>query len=493
MVAEAKKECIKYIEKYPGNAIELKHSFDFFLNKGDQEELQALLYILKNLDEAHHAAGPSLDEYKCLFDYIKNRRDSDSIVYNRTIDSLQKTYSFYHKNQFVYRPDLDDIEASVLIEHIESSFKKWRSDATMSLSKQEFYEFILPIKLSDEEITPWMKDIQVSLSFVSESKDLMSSRMKLCRTVNAILKKNFSLNARFYCPWTPSYENLDKIQTGTCAHATQYACYYMRAMGLPVSMDFTPLWGNKNSGHEWNALILKGGKTLPFVGSESDPGKSKIIFTRYNWIHREIAKVFRRSFQQQKVYIEKQDGLPDYLFSSHLKDVTTAYVPVTDVKIYPQVKTREQSYLCVFNSSGWKPIFYGIRGFTGSIIYEKMGRGIVYLPVIYKDNMQIPIDPPFILMGDGKIKPLIPQKSTMEKVVIRRKYPESKGNRITKGKGYELLYWDKKWVSLGIRMATADSIVYTNCPKGALLWIKGTDDSDQNRIFQWQNEKQVWW
>lgn len=66
-------------------------------------------------------------------------------------------------------------------------------------------------------------------------------------------------------------------------------------------------------------------------------------------------------------------------------------------------------------------------------------------------------------------------------------------NMIRLGHEYELFYYDKKWISLGIKKAESDSLVYNNVPAGVLLWIKNHTEGSEERIFTYENKKQVWW
>jgi hypothetical protein len=59
---------------------------------------------------------------------------------------------------------------------------------------------------------------------------------------------------------------------------------------------------------------------------------------------------------------------------------------------------------------------------------------------------------------------------------------------------YELLYFDKnKWVSLGMKTATVCSISYDDVPRNALLWLRNLTEGKEERIFTYEEGKQVWW
>jgi hypothetical protein len=70
--------------------------------------------------------------------------------------------------------------------------------------------------------------------------------------------------------------------------------------------------------------------------------------------------------------------------------------------------------------------------------------------------------------------------------------PRNRDNFIRKGDDYELFYFDKSWHSSGRKTANADSLVY-NVPVGSLLYLKNHTRGIKERIFTYENGKQVWW
>lgn len=71
--------------------------------------------------------------------------------------------------------------------------------------------------------------------------------------------------------------------------------------------------------------------------------------------------------------------------------------------------------------------------------------------------------------------------------------PWNDGNFIDIGDEYELLYYNMGWRSLGKKNAESENIVYDNVPKNALLWLRNLTKGKEERIFTYENNKQVWW
>ena len=71
--------------------------------------------------------------------------------------------------------------------------------------------------------------------------------------------------------------------------------------------------------------------------------------------------------------------------------------------------------------------------------------------------------------------------------------PRNDTNNIFPTMKYELFYWNDKWISLGVKVADSNELVYDNVPSNALLLLKNRSQGTEERIFTYQNAKQVWW
>ncbi len=71
--------------------------------------------------------------------------------------------------------------------------------------------------------------------------------------------------------------------------------------------------------------------------------------------------------------------------------------------------------------------------------------------------------------------------------------PRNDKNGIYPGMHYELLYWDKEWISHGKLIAKHDSITFSNIPDNAVLWLRNYSEGREERLFTIKNGKQIWW
>ena len=59
---------------------------------------------------------------------------------------------------------------------------------------------------------------------------------------------------------------------------------------------------------------------------------------------------------------------------------------------------------------------------------------------------------------------------------------------------YELFYFDTDhWTSMGVKTATGYTIAYRQVPENALLWLRNLTEGREERIFTYENGKQIWW
>ncbi len=71
--------------------------------------------------------------------------------------------------------------------------------------------------------------------------------------------------------------------------------------------------------------------------------------------------------------------------------------------------------------------------------------------------------------------------------------PRTDGNDIIMGEFYELFYWDKEWISLGCQKANSNKLDYKNVPANSLLLLHNHTKGVEERIFTYENGKQIWW
>ena len=73
-----------------------------------------------------------------------------------------------------------------------------------------------------------------------------------------------------------------------------------------------------------------------------------------------------------------------------------------------------------------------------------------------------------------------------------RYLPRNDLNTIEVGDTYELFFWKDNWISLGKQVAQEQYLDYL-APEGALYWLRNLSGGKEERIFTYEDGKQVWW
>lgn len=71
--------------------------------------------------------------------------------------------------------------------------------------------------------------------------------------------------------------------------------------------------------------------------------------------------------------------------------------------------------------------------------------------------------------------------------------PRNRDNFVRQGDLYELYYLDNEWISIGEKVAEADSLLFENVPSGTLLYLQNHTRGNDERIFTFEKGKQIWW
>ena len=71
--------------------------------------------------------------------------------------------------------------------------------------------------------------------------------------------------------------------------------------------------------------------------------------------------------------------------------------------------------------------------------------------------------------------------------------PTSDTNNIEAGHLYELYYFDKQWHLIGRQLAKENRLIFEDVPSGALLLLKDKTKGQEERIFEYVNNQQIWY
>jgi len=495
-------EDVKNILELAGeNQAELEKVIQHFIDKGEVIKEEAAYFLIGNMKEHGYA------EFK-LVDSIGNDVDFsvlDYADYEALLDgwdAIEDNSGKIHFELDTMIKDYQSINAEYLIQNIDLAVDAWENNPwAQHLSFDQFCEYVLPYRSSNEPIEDWRTYFIEELSWVKDSVKDPSDPIEAACYVNDYIKSWFRFDPRYY--EHPTDQGLAEIlnnKMGRCEDMTNLAIYAMRALAIPVMSDFTPYWANTGNNHAWNAILDKNDSIIIFMGGEANPGE-------YELGHK-MARVYRKTFAIQKQSLAEKvaewEKAPPYLNKNSIRNVTNEYVETKSVKVELTQGIPDSTnfaYICVFNSGKWKAISYG-KPYGTKVNFSGMGMGIAYLPAFYYEEEIITAGNAFILSDSGKVEYKIPDG---DKRIELKLYSTTK--RITKettdfieeahfnqGKEYILYYWNEKWVEAGNAIANKGPLVYANIPSNAIYWLVEKDSRKEERIFTIDEDGiQAWW
>ncbi len=468
----------------------------------DSLKLKAAYFLISNMYQQAYYKAKLVDTNKTRVDFnVLDYPDYKTMV--SAWDSIEKKIGTidYTRDTIIY--DLQYVKADYLIENIDLAFKAWQKPWAKFLTFDEFCEYILPYRSSNEPVEDWRAKLFKKYSWVEDSVKDKTNPVEAAIFINNDLKSWYRFDSRFYRhPTDLGLSEMMKYKMGRCEDMTNLAIYSMRSQGVPVMSDYTPAWPNTGNNHAWNATLTKDGKVVIFMGGEANPYDYKLTNKK--------SKVYRKTFAIQKKSLAKiapkYEKLPGWLASSHYIDVTKDYIPTSNIKLKLTAEKPDSihfAYICVFNSGEWKAIHWSKIFDDNSVDFTDMGNDIAYLVAYYKNKKLIPATNQFIFTKDNKIEYNIPDTintqtiklySTTRRVTVKAT-DEIEIANFDENTTYELFYWNNKWIKTGEQKTINNQpLIFKNVPKNALFWLVKKDSNKEERIFTiTENGKQKWW
>lgn len=495
-------EDVKNILELAGeNRAELEKVIQHFKDDGNVIKEEAAYFLIGNMKDHGYA------EFK-LVDSIGNKVDFNVLDYSDYEnlldgwDEIEGSRGKIHFELDTMIKDYNSISAEYLIENINLAVDAWEDNPwAKHLTFEQFCEYVLPYRSSNEPIEDWRTYFIEELSWVKDSLSDPSDPVEAACYVNDYIKSWFRFDPRYYeHPTDLGLEEILDKKMGRCEDMTNLAIYAMRALAIPVMSDFTPYWANTGNNHAWNAILDNNDSVIIFMGGEANPGE-------YELGHK-LAKVYRKSFSVQKnslaEKVEEWEKAPPYLNKNSIFDVTTDYTETHRIKIDLTKGIPDSTnfaYLCVFNSGKWKAIDY-TRPYGTKASFSKVGPGVAYLPAYYYEEKILPAGDAFILSDSGNVEYKIPNG---DKRIELKLYSTTK--RLTKettdfieqaefktGTEYILYFWNGKWVEVDRKTSDDGPLTFKNIPSNAIYWLVEKDSRKEERIFTIdENGHQIWW
>jgi hypothetical protein len=492
---------IAILEKSGSNRPELEKVIQHYKDSKEVIKEEAAYYLIGNLDDQGYAVYKLVDTTGQKVEFnVLDYANYDSLL--NGWDRLEKAKGKLDFKLDTLIRDYHTLTADYLINNIDLAYKAWdKNPWSKNLSFDQFCEYVLPYRSSNEPVEDWRAYFMKELGWVKDSLKDKTDPVEATCLVNNYIRSWFRFDPRYYeHPTDQGLKEMLLNKMGRCEDMTNLAIYAMRALGIPVMSDFTPYWANTGNNHAWNAVLDKKDSVIIFMGGESNPGE-------YHLGHK-LAKVWRKTYAIQEnslaMKMQEWEKAPKYLSSKTIRDVTEDYVPVTQIKLELTRGIPDSTnfvYICVFNTGEWCAIDY-TRPYGMKSSFTKLGKGIAYLPAFYYDKEIIPAGNAIILTDSGKVETKVPDMKSKLTVKLfsttQRVTKETtdfiKETDFNRGSSYTLYYWNAKWEKTGTEKAGDGPLVFQNVPSNALYWLVEEGSRKEERIFTIDEKgKQVWW
>ncbi len=454
-----------------------------------------------------------------------------------TVDSYDHWLNILEKQQLsVKRTCVADtimLSNDLIKKNIEDAVDTWtKLPDSIRCSFTVFLEYVLPYKIVYGYSQNWRLKVRNrfdALALPIQRND--SFGIRLTDTINSNVKKWFVFDIH-HSPAT--WPELVAFRKGDCVAMSRLMCFAGRAYGLPVAIDFCPVWANINgSNHYWNVLLQPHKQPLPFMGGESNPGKYNpfLLFENSSSqgnrnTYKKCAKVFRHTFSAPKktirTWVADDMDIPYTLGEDHVIDVTNEYYKVTNITVHtPAYTTQKIVYLSVYNNGQWIPTAWDTINRQKQAVFTNMATKQLYMPAFFTRGIVVPWKYPLIADSSG-IHYLQPDKlnrismkihflSSVEQeqqdlyshvnsmnwnVFAAKQQALSAGqNRsvVTNGKSYSLFYWDERWIMFSTVKGANACAQFIYVPQNCLYKIVATGSNNKERIFTYKNGMQQWW
>ncbi|KAA2239363.1 discoidin domain-containing protein [Chitinophaga agrisoli] len=412
------------LEMAGNNRAELEKVITHYRN--EPEKLRAAYFLISNMPGHFTYEGDAVQHFSGIFTVLDSlhrkgiKVPTTSPILKHAWDSLVSAYGSRPTTQEAeVHPDYLSLSASFLISHIDASFKVWKeSPWCKQLRFEQFCEYLLPYRAGRERPELFHNRLRERFALLrdtSRAKNSYDFTDQFNQQIRAFIGLNNTM--RLY-PFDMSVSEMEKARRGSCAHLCQYETQALRANGIPAAVDYVPVWGDLNRGHEWVALLQENGKCFAFNAGGAGFGGIYDCPYRYS-------KVYRKTFALQETG-EAPPGqqVPESLLNQYRRDVTEEYTKVSDLDI-PLTRgsdiPRSYAVLCTFRTSSWGAQAYGPIE-NKHARFSKIGRNLLYIVMYYYQGKYYPATDPFILQDNGQIR-YLRGNAQPQPMQLLRKYP----------------------------------------------------------------------
>lgn len=472
------------------NRINLEEVLNHYKNNGEKQKYQAAVFLIKNMPLHKSVSYDWYDKNNNKIEFSEFYYPDYRIAYNY-LESIKDSIGVRPKK--VIDLDVKNVSKELLISNIDLSFFEWKNNPwSKQYSFEVFCEYILPYRSLIEPLEDWRGNMKL---FAEESKYGLKvdedDPVEACvQIINGLEDFTFINTRPDPIPILSPSQMLFRRQA-SCPDLANFAVLVSRSKGIATTFDFTPHYAASSNRHFWNTVINNKGKHIPFNSNSVNECDDCLPYV-YKANRKRLGKVFRNTYSLQKQSLANkipQSYIPEaFLRQKNIKDVTSEYVSVSDLKIDNYKATDSIGYISVFNLGKWRVVDWAKKS-GDKIIFKNLGQDIIYMPTIYKNKKQTYYKYPFLIDKKGVQRALVPNNSKKLSATLSRDnelktdYIDFNTLEIISGKTYYLKYWNKGWKTIGASVSKNESVFFENIPSNALLRLIPEKPDGFERIF----------
>lgn len=399
------------------NRVELEAVLLHYRDSGLKE--QAARFLISNMPGTVAADSNALVKYGAFYRLCDSVRslyhDTDGGRWINLTDSLWRQWKPTGIGKVELLPLLHTVSAGRMIRETDLAFRAWQENpCCRNVPFEDFCEYILPFCRGSRFVVDDARTV-----FYHRNRDLLQQEnLSVMNLTDSLMERYRGIRFSSFNGSNPSAlscATLEQMGGGSCNDRVAFNSLLLSALGIPVAVDFVPMWGNKADRHSWNVLPVDGHHAFdPFLRN-NDWYHNRLygnqgVYELYGQGEFRAPKIYRQTYS---IHLETTllncgvplEDIPPLFLNYKKRDVSAEYFEASTVSVTltePAPDNARYAFLCVYNREGWEPVQSG-KIEDGRACFADMGRNIVYLPAYYKNGAVLPAAPPLWLKRDGTV------------------------------------------------------------------------------------------
>ena len=401
----------------------------YSLRPEDSLKYRAACFLIENMSGYGGYEGSQLDDYLIYYKLLAETRGIEPAV---LADSVTRMYGEFRPDSLRWHADILTVDSAFLCRNIELAFKVWREQPWgKHVGFADFCEYILPYRVGDERLTSWREAVYREFNPLLDSLRTLAVSGNDDPAVAARVVLDSIRGGRVVFTTTSPADlphvgfDVARFKAGSCREFTDFTVYVCRALGIPCAVDFMPVRGENNDGHQWVSFPDKYGGVFfeEFPRSVKEARRSLMYTTPKLKVYRTTFSLNRR----MQADMQRLDTTVVPLFRHpRFKDVTFSYarnlikeLRVPRNALYGGRPRSSIAYLCASRRMGWEPVAWTAFD-RRNLVFPEVQKGPVMRVATYEHGRLRFWTDPFEVDLSGKMRFYVPTDSVQPAVLLAK-------------------------------------------------------------------------